>query len=100
MPKKCAGFFIKMNDQEIYQKIKKITKKFDIVQSSIEFYRKEFSDLEDKLEYYSKYAWLQDSRENIKETISKMKEILLRAEKEQNHFDELEKQLDEVENNL
>jgi hypothetical protein len=29
-----------------------------------------------------------------------MKEILLRAEKEQNHFDELEKQLDEVENNL
>jgi len=49
MPKKCAGFFIKMNDQEIYQKIKKITKKFDIVQSSIEFYRKEFSDLEDKL---------------------------------------------------
>jgi len=29
-----------------------------------------------------------------------MKEILSRAEKEQNYFDELEKQLDEVENSL
>ena len=100
MPKKYAGFFNKMNNDEIYKKIKKITEKFDIVQSSVDFYRKEFIDLEDQLEYYSKYSWLPDSQENIKTTIDKMKEILSRAEKEQSHFDELEKQLDEIENSL
>ena len=89
-----------MNDDEIYQKIKKITERFDIVQSSIDFYKKEFNDLEDNLEYYSKYSWLPDSKENVKTTISQMKEILSRAEKEQEYFDELEKQLDEVENSL
>ena len=89
-----------MNDDEIYQKIKKITEKFDTVQSSIDFYKKEFNDLEDNLEYYSKYSWLPDSTENIRTTINHMKEILSRAEKEQSYFDELEKQLDEVENNL
>jgi len=89
-----------MTDKEVYQKIKKITERFDIVQSSIDFYKKEFSDLEDKLEYYSKYSWLPDSTENIRTTINHMKEILSRSEKEQSYFDELEKQLDEVENNL
>ena len=38
-----------MNENEIYKKIKKITNLFDVVQQSIEFYRKEFSLLEDKL---------------------------------------------------
>ena len=95
-----CGFFIKMNDEQIYQKIKKITKSFDIVQESIEFYRKEFSDLEDKLEYYSKYSWLPESRQSIKDTINQMKEIMLRTEIEHKNFDELEKQLDEIENNL
>ena len=89
-----------MTDKEVYQKIKKITERFDIVQSSIDFYKKEFSALEDKLEYYSKYSWLPDSTENIRTTINHMKEILSRSEKEQSYFDELEKQLDEVENNL
>jgi predicted transcriptional regulator len=89
-----------MNDNEIYQKIKKITEKFDIVQSSIDFYKKEFNNLEDDLEYYSKYSWLPDSKENVRSTINKMKEILARTEKEQSHFDELEKQLDEIENSL
>lgn len=89
-----------MTDKEVYQKIKKITERFDIVQSSIDFYKKQFSDLEDKLEYYSKYSWLPDSTENIRTTINHMKEILSRSEKEQSYFDELEKQLDEVENNL
>ena len=89
-----------MNDDEIYQKIKKVTERFDIVQSSIDFYKKEFNDLEDNLEYYSKYSWLPDSKENVRLTINQMKEILSRAEKEQNYFDELEKQLDEIENNL
>ena len=89
-----------MTDKEVYQKIKKITERFDIVQSSIDFYKKEFSDLEDKLEYYSKYSWLPDSTENIRTTINHMKEILSRSEKEQSYFDELEKQLDEVENSL
>jgi len=89
-----------MTDKELYQQIKKITEKFDIVQSSIDFYKKEFSNLEDNLEYYSKYSWLPDSKENIRTTINQMKEILSRAEKEQNYFDELEKQLDEVENSL
>jgi len=89
-----------MNDDEIYQKIKKITEKYDIVQSSIDFYKKEFNNLEDNLEYYSKYSWLPDSKENVRSTINQMKEILSRAEKEQDYFDELEKQLNEVENNL
>ena len=89
-----------MNDDEIYQKIKKITESFDLVQESINFYRDQFSELEDKLEYYSKYSWLPESKDNVKNTISQMKEILLRAEIEQKHFDELEKQLDDVENNL
>jgi hypothetical protein len=89
-----------MNDDEIYQKIKKITEKYDIVQSSIDFYKKEFNNLEDNLEYYSKYSWLPDSKENVRSTINQMKEILSRAEKEQNYFDELEKQLDKVENSL
>ena len=89
-----------MNDDEIYQKIKKVTERFDIVQSSIDFYKKEFNDLEDNLEYYSKYSWLPDSKENVRSTINQMKEILSRTEKEQNYFDELEKQLDEIENNL
>ena len=89
-----------MNDEQIYQKIKKITESFDIVQESIEFYKKEFSDLEDKLEYYSKYSWLPESKENIKQTINQMKEILIRTEIEQQYFDELEKQLDEIENNM
>ena len=89
-----------MTDKEIYKKIKSITEKFDTVQSSIDFYRKEFSDLEDNLEYYSKYSWLPDSKENVKETIDQMKEIISRTEKEQGYFDELEKQLDEVENSL
>ena len=89
-----------MTDKEIYKKIKAITKKFDTVQSSIDFYRKEFSDLEDNLEYYSKYSWLPDSKENVRETIDQMKEVISRTEKEQGYFDELEKQLDEVENSL
>ena len=89
-----------MNDDEIYQKIKKITEKFDTVQSSIDFYKKEFNDLEDNLEYYSKYSWLPDSKENVRAAINQMKEILSRAEKEQEYFDELEEQLDDVENNL
>ena len=89
-----------MNDDEIYQKIKKVTERFDIVQSSIDFYKKEFINLEDNLEYYSKYSWLPDSKENVRLTINQMKEILSRAEKEQNYFDELEKQLDEIENSL
>ena len=89
-----------MNDNEIYQKIKKITESFDLVQESINFYRDQFSELEDKLEYYSKYSWLPESKDNVKRTIAQMKEILLRAEIEQKHFDELEKQLDDVENNL
>ena len=89
-----------MTDYEIYQKIKKITEKFDLVQTSIDFYRKRFSDLEDKLEYYSKYSWLPESKENIKQTINQMKEILIRTEIEQQYFDELEKQLDEIENNM
>jgi hypothetical protein len=89
-----------MNDDEIYQKIKKITESFDLVQESINFYRDQFSELEDKLEYYSKYSWLPESKDNVKSTIAQMKEILLRAEIEQKHFDELEKQLDDVENNL
>ena len=89
-----------MNDDEIYQKIKKITESFDLVQESINFYRDQFSELEDKLEYYSKYSWLPESKDNVKNTIAQMKEILLRAEIEQKHFDELEKQLDDVENNL
>tara|TARA_R100000995_G_C3439884_1_gene102767 strand:- start:330 stop:599 length:270 start_codon:yes stop_codon:yes gene_type:complete len=89
-----------MTDYEIYQKIKKITENFDLVQTSIDFYRKRFSDLEDKLEYYSKYSWLPESKDNIKNTISEMKEVLLRTEIEQQHFDQLEKDLDDVENNL
>ena len=89
-----------MNDDEIYQKIKKITESFDLVQESINFYRDQFSELEDKLEYYSKYSWLPESKDNVKSTIAQMKEILLRAEIEQKHFDELEKELDDVENNL
>ena len=89
-----------MTDKEIYKKIKSITKKFDIVQSSIDFYRKEFNNLEDELEYYSKYSWLPDSKENVRAAINQMKEILSRAEKEQEYFDELEEQLDDVENNL
>ena len=89
-----------MNDDEIYQKIKKITESFDLVQESINFYRDQFSELEDKLEYYSKYSWLPESKDNVKRTSAQMKEILLRAEIEQKHFDELEKQLDDVENNL
>ena len=89
-----------MNDNEIYQKIKKITESFDLVQESINFYRDQFYELEDKLEYYSKYSWLPESKDNVKSTIAQMKEILLRAEIEQKHFDELEKQLDDVENNL
>jgi len=89
-----------MTDKEIYKKVKSITKKFDTVQSSIDFYRKEFSDLEDNLEYYSKYSWLPDSKENVRETIDQMKEVISRTEKEQGYFDELEKQLDEVENSL
>ena len=95
-----CGFFIKMNDEEIYQKIKKITERFDLVQTSIDFYRKRFSDLEDKLEYYSKYSWLPESKDNVKNTISQMKEVLVRTEIEQQHFDQLEKDLDDVENNL
>ena len=89
-----------MNDDEIYQKIKKITESFDLVQESINFYRDQFSELEDKLEYYSKYSWLPESKDNVKNTIAKMKEVLTRTEIEQKHFDELEKQLDDVENNL
>tara|TARA_R110002020_G_scaffold354675_5_gene567426 strand:+ start:1117 stop:1386 length:270 start_codon:yes stop_codon:yes gene_type:complete len=89
-----------MNDEEIYQKIKKITERFDLVQTSIDFYRKRFSDLEDMLEYYSKYSWLPESRNSIKGAILEMKEILLRTEIEQQHFDKLEKDLDDVENNL
>tara|TARA_R100000742_G_C4217838_1_gene42445 strand:+ start:190 stop:459 length:270 start_codon:yes stop_codon:yes gene_type:complete len=89
-----------MNDEEIYQKIKKITERFDLVQTSIDFYRKRFSDLEDKLEYYSKYTWLPESKDNIKDTISQMKEILLRTEIEQQHFDKLEKDLDDIEDIL
>ena len=89
-----------MTDKEIYKKIKSITKKFDIVQSSIDFYRKEFNNLEDELEYYSKYSWLPESKDNVKNTISQMKEVLVRTEIEQQHFDQLEKDLDDVENNL
>ena len=89
-----------MNDNEIYQKIKKITESFDLVQESINFYRAHFSELEAKLEYYSKYSWLPESKDNVKNTINQMKEVILRTEIEQQHFDELEKQLDDVENNL
>ena len=89
-----------MNDDEIYQKIKKITESFDLVQESINFYRDQFSELEDKLEYYSKYSWLPESKENVKSTIAQMKEVLTRTEIEQQHFDQLEKQLDDIEDNL
>ena len=89
-----------MTDKEIYKKIKSITEKFDIVQSSIDFYKKEFNDLEDKLEYYSKYTWLPESKSNIKNIISQMKEVLLRTEIEQQHFDKLEKELDDIEDIL
>ena len=95
-----CGFFIKMNDEEIYQKIKKITERFDLVQTSIDFYKTRFSDLEDKLEYYSKYTWLPESKSNIKNIISQMKEVLLRTEIEQQHFDKLEKELDDIEDIL
>ena len=89
-----------MNENEIYKKIKKITNLFDVVQESIEFYKKEFSQLEDKLEYYSKYSWLPESKQSVKLTIAQMKEIIARIDIEQQHFDELEKQLDEIDNNL
>lgn len=89
-----------MNDDEIYQKIKKITESFDLVQESINFYRDQFSELEDKLEYYSKYSWLPESKDNVKSTIAQMKEVLTRTEIEQQHFDQLEKQLDDIEDNL
>jgi|TARA_A100001391_G_scaffold31513_1_gene16825 hypothetical protein len=89
-----------MNEDEIYKKIKKITNLFDVVQESIEFYKKEFSQLEDKLEYYSKYSWLPESKQSVKLTIAQMKEIIARIDIEQQHFDELEKQLDEIDNNL
>ena len=89
-----------MHENEIYKKIKKITNLFDVVQQSIEFYRKEFSLLEDKLEYYSKYSWLPESKQSVKLTIAQMKEIIARIDIEQQHFDELEKQLDEIDNNL
>ena len=89
-----------MNENEIYKKIKKITNLFDVVQESIEFYKKEFSQLEDKLEYYSKYSWLPESKQSVKLTIAQMKEIMARIDMEQQHFDELEKQLDEIDNNL
>jgi hypothetical protein len=95
-----CGFFYKMTDDEIYQKIKKITEKFDLVQECIDFYRNRFSDLEDKLEYYSKYTWLPESKSNIKNIISQMKEVLLRTEIEQQHFDKLEKELDDIEDIL
>jgi len=95
-----CGFFYKMNEDEIYKKIKKITNLFDVVQESIEFYKKEFSQLEDKLEYYSKYSWLPESKQSVKLTIAQMKEIIARIDIEQQHFDELEKQLDEIDNNL
>ena len=89
-----------MNEDEIYKKIKKITNLFDVVQESIEFYKKEFSQLEDKLEYYSKYSWLPESKQSVKLTIAQMKEIIARIDIEQQHFDALEKQLDEIDNNL
>ena len=89
-----------MNEDEIYKKIKKITNLFDVVQESIEFYKKEFSQLEDKLEYYSKYSWLPESKQSVKLTNAQMKEIIARIDIEQQHFDELEKQLDEIDNNL
>ena len=89
-----------MNEDEIYKKIKKITNLFDVVQESIEFYKKEFSQLEDKLEYYSKYSWLPESKQSVKLTIAQMKEIIARIDIEQQHFDKLEKQLDEIDNNL
>ena len=95
-----CGFFYKMNEDEIYKKIKKITNLFDVVQQSIEFYRKEFSLLEDKLEYYSKYSWLPESKQSVKLTIAQMKEIIARIDIEQQHFDKLEKELDEIDNNL
>ena len=95
-----CGFFYKMNEDEIYKKIKKITNLFDVVQESIEFYKKEFSQLEDKLEYYSKYSWLPESKQSVKLTIAQMKERIARIDIEQQHFDELEKQLDEIDNNL
>ena len=95
-----CGFFYKMNEDEIYKKIKKITNLFDVVQESIEFYKKEFSQLEDKLEYYSKYSWLPESKQSVKLTIAQMKEIIARIDIVQQHFDELEKQLDEIDNNL
>ena len=95
-----CGFFYKMNEDEIYKKIKKITNLFDVVQESIEFYKKEFSQLEDKLEYYSKYSWLPESKQSVKLTIAQMKEIIARIDIEQQHFDELEQQLDEIDNNL
>ena len=78
-----CGFFYKMNEDEIYKKIKKITNLFDVVQESIEFYKKEFSQLEDKLEYYSKYSWLPESKQSVKLTIAQMKEIIARIDIEQ-----------------
>ena len=89
-----------MTDKEIHQKIKSINEKFDTIQTSVNFYRKRFSDLEDQTEYYSKHSWLPDARKNIKNAIFQMKEILIRTEIEQKHFDKLEKQLDEIDNIL
>ena len=94
------AFFYKMTDDQIYQKIKSINEKFDVIQESIDFYRNQFSDLEDNLEYYSKHSWLPDAKQNVRKSIDQMREVLSRTEKEQQHFNELEKQLDEVQNSL
>ncbi len=89
-----------MTDKEIHEKIIEINKKIDNIQSSINFYAKQFCDLEDKIEYYSKHSWLPDAKQQIKSTIHQMKEVQRRTEIEQEYFSEIEKQLDEIDNIL
>ena len=89
-----------MTEKEIYDKILQINKNFDFVASCIKFYKQEFENLEDELTYCGKYSWLPDHKEKVKEILHKMKEIVRRTELEEKHFDVLEKQLDEIEDNL
>jgi chromosome segregation ATPase len=89
-----------MTEKEIHNKILQINKNFDFVASCIKFYKQEFENLEDELEYCGKYSWLPDHKEKVKEILHKMKEIVRRTELEEKHFDALEKQLDEIEDNL
>ena len=89
-----------MTEKEIYDKILQINKNFDFVASCIKFYKQEFENLEDELAYCGKYSWLPDHKEKVGEILHKMKEIVRRTELEEKYFDVLEKQLDEIEDNL